>query len=127
MRTGLLITIFSLALTAQAADITFAWDYNYAIPACSATVTADCISGFRLYDTTVTPRVLLATVPNPANASGAMTGIEHTVTGYNHLGNSTAVATATFIDRSGGTGESGDSNVATFQVKPGAPSALMVR
>ena len=110
-----------------AAPVIFSWDYNYTTPACSATVVTDCILGFHIYEATVTPRVLLATVPNPVNAVGAMTSITHIINSFPHLGNSTAVAVAIFVDWQGQIDETADSNTVIFQVKPEKPSSLRVQ
>ena len=120
----LCVPILTLVL---AAPITFMWDYNYLTPACDATRTTDCVSGFRIYDVTVSPPALLATAPNPTNAVGAVIGIEYTVNSFPHLGNSSAVAVATFVDWQGQVGETADSNTVIFQVKSEKPSSLRVQ
>jgi len=91
-------------------------DNNGNWPACSSTVIIECVSGFKLYDTTSGTAVEIGSVPNPAGASGIVT-----VT-YNITLTNPSYGTHTFYERVQGVSvdgtavESVNSNMQTFKV-----------
>lgn len=123
MRYALLVLLmFPLSLNAATASYSFHYDYT-GLPACTVSLTTNCLNGFILYDITGTRRVA-ATIPNPGSPSGSMTitgSYTETATGRH-----TVVVTAVWVLTGGGTLESADSNSATFQVAPPSPTALTV-
>ena len=97
-------------------------DANNNWPACTATITTECVTGFNVYDTTGSTPVLLGKVPNSQTPSGAQTmTFTFTATGLAY-GTNTAVETTAYIGSGGTSAESADSAPATFTVPaPGSP------
>lgn len=92
-------------------------------PACTATITTSCVSGFNIYDTTSSTPVLLGKVPNASPASGPTTVVGSITLTNPTPGNHTAVARTAYIDSGGQAAESADSAPATFQIASPAPLA----
>jgi len=125
------------ALYATTLDVTMTYTYssttsidsgnNY--PACTGSVTVNCVTGFNIYDTTKSTPVLLGKVPNPSPASGT-TSASATLTLTNPTpGSHTAVARTAYIGGGGTAAESVDSAPATFQIQaiaPVAPASLTI-
>jgi hypothetical protein len=57
--------------------VTFNYDFNLS-PACSLTLTKNCVRQFNVYDTTDKKLVKLFTIPLPADATGFVKGITGT-------------------------------------------------
>lgn len=92
-------------------------------PACSATVTTNCVTGFNVYDTTGSTPVLIGKIPNASTPTGSQTVIGTFTLSNPTYGSHTAVATTAYIGPSGTAAESADSAPATFTINPGAPNA----
>ena len=85
---------------------------------CSATVTRNCVKGWRVYDAT-SGRVMLFEIPAPASFTGAVTA-----TGSGPVSGPTGqiVAQTVGIDFDGAEVPSADSAPSRFGVLPGAPT-----
>jgi hypothetical protein len=102
---------------AGASTVNFVWDYDFsADPACSATITTDCVKEFQIRQGTTT----VLTVPAPAGASAPLVGVAGTVT----LGRPYGPRTFTAIAVSEAGVESDPSNPVQVFIKPGAPQTL---
>ncbi len=103
--------------------VTFNYDFT-TDNACSATVTKSCLQQFNIYDVTTGTPVKLFSVPAPAGATTAVTGI----TGTSALlpiksGVHTFGATAQMAD---GTESSPNASTATATVPPGSPASFSI-
>ena len=120
---GLAVALFGGGLylwRANAVQIDFTWDYDYAVdPACTATLTTDCVDGFELSDSSGA----LATIPNPASATGFVAGIATTITKGPPYGPQTFSLVAIGRDGAGVRIDSNPSTV-TATIRPGKPQNL---
>jgi hypothetical protein len=89
---ALLAVVFVASLwRSQATLATFVWDYDFSVdPACSATLTTDCVKEFRILQG---PTVVL-TVPAPDGAATPMTGLTANATLGRPYGSRTFTAIA---------------------------------
>lgn len=110
---------------ARAATVTLSWNYDYTgLALCSATTTANCLDHFELDDATSGRPTLIATVANPANASGKVMGISGTFQ-TSSFGTRLLAVTAVGRDGSGNFVSSDWTKCqGTFQVTPSAPYGL---
>ena len=99
-------------------------DSNGNWPACTSQVIIECVTGFKVYDTTSGSPVSLGTVPNPAGASGIVS-ITYNLTLTNpSYGTHTIYERAQGISASGTAVESANSNTQNFNVPaPAQPLA----
>lgn len=105
--------------------VTVSLNYDFSADgACSATVTKSCLQQFNIYDVTTGTPVKLFSVPAPAGASAAVTGITGT-SGALVLksGVHTFGATAQMAD---GTESSPNASTATATTLPGSPANFSV-
>jgi len=123
----LAVVLFAANLLAQPSVVATWNDPNQgAFANCSATVTANCLAGYNLYDTTNGRTKLNSTViPVPAGAMPT-TLVTYTLGPYPNLGSRTIVATEAYVDGFGTAQESADSNTAAFIVKPASPASLSI-
>jgi hypothetical protein len=103
--------------------VTFNYDFT-TDNACSASVAKACLQQFNIYDLTTGTAVKLFSVPAPAGANSAVTGI----TGTSGLlpmksGVHTFGATAQMAD---GTESSPNASTATATVPPGSPATFSI-
>ncbi len=69
-----------MAVGARAATVTLTWNYDYTgLTLCSATATTNCLDHFEMDDASSGTPALIATVANPANASGKVHGNQRDV------------------------------------------------
>ncbi|KKN20430.1 hypothetical protein LCGC14_0935670 [marine sediment metagenome] len=122
---GLAVALFGGGLylwQAGAVQIDFTWDYDYAVdPACTATLTTDCVEGFELSASSG----VLATIPNPSNPTGFVAGITTTITKGPPYGPQTFSLVATGRDGAGNRIDSNPSTV-TATIRPGKPQNIRV-
>lgn len=120
---GFLILI---SVGARAATVTLTWNYDYTgLALCSATATTNCLDHFEMDDATSGTPALIATVANPANASGKVTGITGTFQ-TSLFGQRVLAVTAVGRDGSGNFVSSDWTKCqGTFQITPSAPSGLV--
>lgn len=101
-------------------------NYDFSVDnACSSTVTTGCVKQFNIYDITggATP-VKLFSIPAPAGANSAVTGITGSQTGLTlRSGVHTFAATAQMAD---GTESSPNASTATAPVAPASPASFSV-
>ena len=125
MIVGLVVLLFGGGLylwRARAVQIDFAWDYDYAVdPACTTTLTTDCVTGFELSDSSG----VLATVSNPPNATGFVAGITTTVVKGPPYGQQTFSLVAMGVDGSGARIDSSSVTV-TANIVPSRPQGFRV-
>jgi hypothetical protein len=97
-----LLTLLILATAAQAATVDVKFDYNFTDnPACTATRTTNCVSGFRvgfLNGSTLDSKV---NIPLPANPSGQVVGLTSSFTSQGIYGGKTIAAVAVGKDAAG--------------------------
>ena len=120
MIVGVVVAFIGIAIYLRAVQIDFPWDYDYSVdPACTATLTTDCVEGFELSDS----GGVLQTIPNPASPSGFVFGISTTIIKGPPYGNQTFSLVAIGRD---GAGARIDSNPATVtaSIRPGRPQNL---
>ena len=100
--------------------VTVTLNYDFTVDnGCSSTVTTGCLKQFNIYDITTGTSVKLFSIPAPAGASTALTGITGSQTGVTlKSGIHTFAATAVMAD---GTESSPNASTATATVLPGAP------
>lgn len=124
----LLLTFLLLSSPALAAQhtVTFSWSLPSAdsFPACSATVTSDCIVGTNLYQVVGSALTQLNLLPIPVVPGSTSATKQTTSIVWNHLGTATAVATCLAKDSTGVQQESGQSNAYTFRSTVYAPTNL---
>ena len=117
---GLAVVLFAGGLylwRARAVQIDFAWDYDYAVdPACTATLTTDCVEGFELSDASG----VVAVIPNPTNPTGFVTGISTTIFKGPPYGPQTFSLVAVGRDGAGNRLDSNPVTVAPF-IRPSRP------
>jgi hypothetical protein len=132
-RLAAVATAFALATALPSATqatpgqhtLTVTFNYDFTTDnACSATVTKSCLQQFNIYDVTTGTPVKLFSVPAPAGATTAVTGI----TGTSALlpiksGVHTFGATAQMAD---GTESSPNASTATATVPPGSPASFSI-
>lgn len=102
---------------------TAAVDSSNDYPACTATVTTNCVTGFNIYDTTGSTPVLIGKISNAATPSGLQTVTQTFTLSNPTYGTHTAVATTAYIGPSGTAAESADSAPQSFTINPAAPNA----
>ncbi len=127
MKQLLVVGIFlMMAVGARASTVTLTWGYDYTgLTVCSATVTANCLDHFEMDDATSGTPALIATVANPASATGKMTGITGT---FQTSGFGSRVYAVTAVGRDGsGNFVASDWTKCqgTFQIVPTPPSSLV--
>jgi len=105
--------------------VTATVNYDFTVDnACSATVTTGCLKQFNIYDLTGGTKTLLFSIPAPAGANNAVTGITGTSgTLTMKAGLRTFGATAQMAD---GTESDPNASTATATVKPGSPVIFTV-
>lgn len=95
-----------------------------AFPACSSTVTTNCITGFNVYDVTST-KTLIGTIPNSTTPTGKQNVSDTFVKTYTP-GNYSIDATCAYKDANGNAAEGPASSPVPFTVNaaavPGSPS-----
>lgn len=107
---------------ARAVQIDFTWDYDYSVdPACTATLTTDCVEGFELSDSSG----VLATIPNPTDPTGFVAGISTTITKGPPYGPQTFSLVAVGRDGAGNRIDSSPVTVAPF-IRPSRPQNMRV-
>lgn len=125
--TRFLPAVFLLLIASRAcgSTVNLSWNYDYTgLTVCSATVTKNCLDHFEMNDATGGSPVLIAVVPNPANASGKMTAIAGTFQ-TSTLGQRVFAVTAVGRDNAGNLVSSDWTKCqGIFQVPPSAPSSL---
>jgi hypothetical protein len=125
--TRFLPAVFLLLLASRAcgSTVNLSWNYDYTgLAVCSATVTKNCLDHFEMNDATGGTPVLIATVANPANATGKVTAIAGTFQ-TSTLGQRVFAVTAVGRDSAGNLVSSDWTKCqGTFQVPPSAPSSL---
>jgi len=105
-------------------------DSNNDYPACTSTITTNCVTGFNVYDTTGSTPVLLVKLPNASPASGTVTVIGSATLNSPTPGTHTAVATTAYIGDNGTAAESAYSASTTFIIAapaPAAPASLTIK
>ncbi len=125
-----LMLLFVVVAAGQAApgQHTVAVTLNYDFttdPACSATVTKNCLQQFNIYDVTTGTPVKLFSVPAPAGATSAVTGITGT-SALISLRSGVHVFGAT-AQMSDGTESSPNASTATATTLPGSPASFSVK
>lgn len=113
------------AVGARAATVTLTWSYDYSgLTLCSATVGTNCLDHFEMDDATSGTPAPIATVANPANASGKVTAITGTFQ-TSAFGQRVLAVTALGRDGSGNFVASDWTKCqGTFQITPSAPTGL---
>lgn len=132
---GLLLLGASPLLASTSLTVTASYTYSAtgsldttqtppAFPACSSTVTANCITGFNIYDVTST-KTLIGTIPNAASPSGKQTVSDTFIKTY-APGTYQIDATCAYKDANGNAAEGPASASVPFTVNatavPGAPT-----
>src|SRR5579875_2971647 len=106
-------------------------DSNNNWPACSTSITTECVTGFKVYDiTNSSSPLVIGSLLNANNPTGTQTlSFQFTVNNYAY-GQHTLVATTVAVNATGGAIESAYSaaTIATYAAPsaPGAPAALTV-
>ena len=117
---GLAVMLFAGGLylwQARAVEIDFAWDYDYGTdPACTTILSENCVEGFEVSDASG----VLATIPNPANPVGFVTGISTTISKGPPYGPQTFSLVAVGRDGAGNRLDSNPVTVAPF-IRPSRP------
>ena len=126
---ALVMSLF-MATAAEAASITLSWTFNYAVdPACSASVTTNCVSGFE-YGTTVDSGktlVRIGTAPNATAAAGSTaTSVSVQFTQGPPYGSVVFYARTSGLDVNGNVVFSVPALASAAQITPGAPTNLTV-
>jgi hypothetical protein len=114
---------------AEAASITLTWTFNYSVdPACSSTLTSNCVSGFEYGTTTDSGKTLVkvGTAPNPATTSGTATSVSSQFTQGPPYGAVVYYARTAGLDGNGNVVFSVPALAASTQITPGAPTNLTV-
>jgi len=128
MLTILLLAQLFIAVVAHAASITLAWSFNYAVdPACTATLTKNCVIGFE-YGTTPDggkTLVKVGTVANPTSAAGS-TNVTAQFTQGPPYGSVVYYARTSGLDGNGNVVFSAVAISAATQITPAAPSNLVI-
>lgn len=124
-------------LPLNAATVTVTATYTYSAsstldssgnwPACSATITSTCVTGFKIYQTDVTPFVVIGTLNNPTTPSGTQTFAQSFTDSSLAYGTHSVEATTLYVDSSGAAQETGYSAAATFVYSAGAPAIIILK
>ena len=101
-------------------------NYDFSVDnACSPAVTKSCVSQFNIYDVTTGTPVKVFSIPAPAGASTAVTGITATSAALPlKSGAHSFTATAQMAD---GTESSPNASTATATARPGSPASFSLR
>ena len=119
-----------MATAAEAASITLAWTFNYSVdPACSTTVTTNCVNGFE-YGTTVDSGktlVKIGSAPNGTPVAGSTaTSVSVQFAQGAPYGSVVFYARTSGLDVNGNTVFSVPALASSVQIVPGAPTGLTV-
>jgi hypothetical protein len=117
-----------MVVAAHAASITLAWSFNYAVdPACSTTLTKNCVTGFE-YGTTPDggkTLVKIGTAANPASATGT-TNVTAQFTQGPPYGSVVYYARTAGVDGNGNVVYSAVALSASTQITPASPTNLTI-
>lgn len=111
----------------MAAQVTATWSYDFSTdPACSATLTTQCVDHFEVLDMTTT-RALIQSVTTPPNPSGVVNGIEATFRLGAPYSARTIAVVAVAKDGSGNRVESDPAKAQlVIAIPPGAPLTFVI-
>jgi hypothetical protein len=128
LATALMASLF-FATAAEAATITLTWTFNYSVdPACTTTLTSNCVTGFEYGTTPDSGKTLvkIGTAANPATTSGAATSLSTGFTQGPPYGAVVYYARTAGLDGNGNVVFSVPALAASTQITPGAPTNLTV-
>jgi hypothetical protein len=114
---------------AEAAAITLTWTFNYSVdPACTTTLTSNCVTGFEYGTTPDSGKTLvkIGTAANPATTSGTATSLSTGFTQGPPYGAVVYYARTAGLDGNGNAVFSVPALAASTQITPGAPTNLTV-
>jgi hypothetical protein len=114
---------------AEAAAITLTWTFNYSVdPACTTTLTSNCVTGFEYGTTPDSGKTLvkIGTAANPATTSGTATSLSTGFTQGPPYGAVVYYARTAGLDGNGNAVFSVPALAASTQIAPGAPTNLTV-
>ncbi|HEY0701638.1 MAG TPA: hypothetical protein VGD60_02625 [Candidatus Acidoferrales bacterium] len=117
------------ATAAEAASITLTWTFNYSQdPACSSTLTSNCVTGFEYGTTPDSGKTLvkIGTAPNPATTTGTATSLSALFTQGAPYGAVVYYARTSGLDGNGNVVFSVPALAASAQITPGAPTNITV-
>jgi hypothetical protein len=125
----LVLSLF-MASAAEAASITLSWTFNYSVdPVCTASLTANCVSGFEYGTTPDDGKTLvkIGTAPNPTPASGnTATSVSVQFTQGPPYGAVVYYARTSGLDVNGNAVFSVPALASSVQITPAAPTNLIV-
>lgn len=119
-----------MATTAEAASITLSWTFNYSVdPACNASLTTNCVSGFEYGTTPDTGKTLvkMGTAANGSPVAGSTsTSVSVQFTQGAPYGAVVFYARTSGLDANGNVVFSVPDLASAAQITPGAPTNLTV-
>lgn len=119
-----------MASAAEAASITLSWTFNYSVdPACSTTVTTNCVNGFEYGTTPDSGKTLVkvGVAPNSTPASGnTATSVSVQFTQGPPYGAVVYYARTSGLDGNGNAVFSTPALASSVQITPAAPTNLTV-
>jgi hypothetical protein len=124
-----LVSSLFFATAAEAAAITLSWTFNYSVdPACTTTLTSNCVTGFEYGTTPDSGKTLvkIGTAPNPATTTGSGTSLSTQFTQGPPYGAVIYYARTSGLDGNGNVVFSVPALAASTQITPGAPTNLTV-
>jgi hypothetical protein len=118
------------AVVAQAASITLTWTFDYTVdPACTATVTKNCVTGFEYGTTSDSGKTLVkvGTAANPATlATTGSTNVSSQFSQGPPYGAVVFYARTTALDANGNAVFSAVALAPSAQITPASPSNLVI-
>jgi hypothetical protein len=130
---GLLTTVLAASLlfatAVEAASVTLTWTFNYSVdPACTTTLTSNCVTGFEYGTTPDSGKTLvkIGTAANPATTTGTATSLSTGFTQGPPYGAVVYYARTVGLDGNGNAVFSVPALAASTQITPGAPTNLTV-
>jgi hypothetical protein len=130
---GLLATVLAASLlfatAVEAASVTLTWTFNYSVdPACTTTLTSNCVTGFEYGTTPDSGKTLvkIGTAANPATTTGTATSLSTGFTQGPPYGAVVYYARTAGLDGNGNVVFSVPALAASTQITPGAPTNLTV-
>ena len=130
---GLLATVLAASLlfatAVEAASVTLTWTFNYSVdPACTTTLTSNCVTGFEYGTTPDSGKTLvkIGTAANPATTTGTATSLSTGFTQGPPYGAVVYYARTMGLDGNGNVVFSVPALAASTQITPGAPTNLTV-
>lgn len=95
-------------------------------PACSATITSTCVSGFKVYDSTTSTYSVIGILNTPTTPSGTQTFQQNFTDNTLTYGSHSAVATTMYVDSSGATKETAYSAPTNYVYSAGTPAIIIL-